>query len=171
MRPVKQLEEWHTRIRIRHHAHTRSAVEFERRARFLGVLVVILSTAVGTSIFSGLGSSSTWRIVTGLLSLTAAVLSSVQALLKYPELVQLHRVAARKYGQLRRELEAQLSLEPGDQGKLAEFLDRFMNKWNDVQAQAPNLPQRLYDKSRKAVTSALALESSAGQPDTEAEQQ
>ncbi|HZP01976.1 MAG TPA: SLATT domain-containing protein [Terriglobia bacterium] len=171
MQSIKQLQEWHTRVRIRHHAHTRSAVEFERRARFLGVLVVILSTAVGTSIFSSLGSSSSWRIVAGLLSLMAAVLSSVQALLKYPELVQLHRVAARKYGQLRRELEAQLALDSGDPGKLAGFLDSFQRKWSDLEGQTPNIPQRLYDKSRKAVISALALESSAGQPDTEGGQQ
>lgn len=165
MQSVKQLDEWHTRVRIRHHAHTRSAVEFERRGRLLGVFVVILSTAVGTSIFSGLGSSSTWRIVVGLLSLTAAALSGVQALLKYPELAQLHKSAAQKYGQLRRELEAQLALESGDQSKLAGFLESFQRKWNDLEGQTPNIPQRLYDKSMKAVISASARDSFAS-PET-----
>jgi hypothetical protein len=151
MESLHQLEEWHTRIRTQHHAHVRSAADFERHGVVLGVVVVILTTVVGTSIFAGLETTTPWKIVTGLLSMAAAVLSSVQTVLKYPELAQLHKNAALKYGKLRRELEAQCAAGFEDHSTLVEFLMRFKEGWDMAQAESPSIPQRLYDKSRQAV--------------------
>jgi len=152
MEPSELLESWHTGLRIKHDAHTRAAVIFETRSRLLGVPVVIVSTAVGTSIFAGAGSSPTLKIIAGLLSFGAAVLSSLQAALKYPEIAAQHKAAAQKYGQLRREIEVQLAVKPEEQ-KLTHVLDKFQQAWDTLDDQSPTIPQRIYDKSAKIITS------------------
>ena len=75
----------------------------------LGIPVVILTTIVGTTVFSSIASSSTNSIillvVAGLLSVVAAVFSSLNTFLNYGELAERHRNASVKYGNLRREIE------------------------------------------------------------------
>src|SRR5271157_1949518 len=105
MEPSELLEQWHTGLRIKHDAHTRAAVIFETRSRLLGVPVVIVSTAVGTSIFAGAGSSPTLKITEGRLSLGAGVLSSLRAPLKSPKIAAKNKPAAKKYGHLRQKTE------------------------------------------------------------------
>jgi hypothetical protein len=153
MEPIQLLEQWHTGLRILHHAHTRAAVSFERRSRFLGVPVIIVSTAVGTSIFAGVESSPTLKIIAGLLSFGAAVLSSLQATLKYPEIAVQHKAAAQKYGQLRREIEVLLAVKPEEQTKLTQSLDKFQKEWDTLDDQSPTIPQRIYDRSVEVETS------------------
>jgi hypothetical protein len=155
MEAVELLQEWHTGVRIRHHAHTRAAVSFEQRGRLLGVPVVILSTAVGTSIFAGGQSNPALTIAAGLLSFAAAVLSSLQTALKYPELAAEHKSAALKYGQFRRQIEVQLAAKTQDEAKVANLLDKFQEEWNTLDDQCPNIPQSIYEKSVEAVKSGL----------------
>jgi len=142
------LDQWHTGVRILHLAHTRSAVSFERRGRFLGVPVIILTTAVGTSIFAGAETSPTLKIIAGLLSLGAAVLSSLQTTLKYSEVAGQHKAAAQKYGKLRREIEVhQVSVQTETQASLTALLEKLQDEWDTLDDQSPTIPQGIYDKS------------------------
>jgi len=159
MDPMELLQQWHTGVRILHHAHTRAAVSFERYGRLLGVPVVIVSTAVGTSIFAGTHNNPKLTIVAGLLSFTAAVLSSLQTALKYPELATQHKAAALKYGQFRRQLEIQMVAKLPEEPKLAELLNNFQTEWNALDDQCPNIPQSIYRKSVEAVSSGTARDS------------
>ena len=147
MDPLKLLEQWHNAVRILHHAHTRAAVVFDRRSRLLGVPVIILSTAVGTSLFASTGEAHGLKITAGLLSLGAAVLSSLQTALKYPEIAARHKAAAQKYGKLRREIEVQLALKIVEQPKFALALDKFEHEMDTLEDQSPNIPQNIYDRS------------------------
>jgi len=153
METIELLEQWQNGLRILHHAHTRAAVNFERRSRLLGVPVIIVSTAVGASIFAGAGSSPSLKIIAGLLSLGAAVLSSLQTALKYPEIAAQHKAAAQKYGKLRREVEVQLALKLEDQPKLTLWLNKIEQEWDTLEDQSPIIPQRIYDKSAQIVSS------------------
>jgi hypothetical protein len=152
MKSSEILEQWHTGVRILHHAHTRAAVSFDRRGRFLGVPVVIASTAVGTSIFTGLGGSHALQIAAGLVSFGAAVLSSLQTALKYPELATQHKSAAQKYGQLRRKIETRMVADSEDPSKATASLDDFRQEWDALDEQSPNIPQWIYQKATEAVS-------------------
>ena len=142
------LDQWHAGVRILHLAHTRAAVSFERRGRFLGVPVIIFSTAVGTSIFAGAEASPTLKIIAGLMSLGAAVLSSLQTTLKYCETAGQHKAAAQKYGKLRREIEVHLvSLQMETLDSLTALLEKLQDEWDTLDDQSPTISQKIYDQS------------------------
>ena len=88
-------------------AQSRSAATCELRGRLLGVAVVVLSTIVGTAIFSTLESSPSTavKIVAGLASVGAGVLAALQTFLGFEERAAKHREVATAYGTLRREPE------------------------------------------------------------------
>lgn len=144
---LKLLQQWHMGLRIAHKSHQRAAVKFERSGRWLGASTVIASTVVGTSLFADAGAdlSIGWKIGAGVLSLIAAVLSAVQGTLKFSELASQHRSAAQHYGPLRREVEEMLA-EAGAGGTLsATKISDLRKRWDEVDADSPNVPQKLYD--------------------------
>lgn len=140
---------WHRRLCILHNAHTRCATLFDRRNLTLGVPVVGLTTIVGTSIFATLASTSQdvrIKILIALLSLAAAVLASLQTLLRYSEQSQKHKAVAVQYGILRREMEELLmvpeaSIEP-------DVLRSIRARWDTIEESSPSIPQRIYDLAK-----------------------
>jgi len=150
MQPMELLQDWRRRAQIRGHAHTRAAVSFDRRSRLFGGTVIVFSTAVGTSIFAGAGTSPTLKTIAGLLSLGAAVLSSLQTALKYPEIAVQHKSSAAKFGSLRRQIEVQM-VSPIPQDSSALFT-KLQLEFDALVEQSPAIPQRIYDKSKAVVT-------------------
>jgi hypothetical protein len=134
-------------LRIAHKAHQRAAVRFERNGRWLGAATVIASTVVGTSLFADASStlSTGWKIGAGILSLVAAVLSAVQGTLRFSELATLHRAAAQHYGPLRREVEELLAELGADATPTPEKIADVRKRWDEVDADSPSVPQKLYD--------------------------
>lgn len=147
------LQEWQQGLRIRHIAHSRAAGNCQLRARVLGVAVVVLSTAVGTSIFAVAEGSIhlAWRIAAGLLSALAAILAAVQTSLAYPQLAERHRVAALAYGALRRAVEAYLAAPDVPP---AEAIERFRHRWDELAAEAPDLHMTQHADARAATGAA-----------------
>lgn len=146
MKHPDTVQVWHRRLSILHNAHTRCTTLYERRNLVLGVPVVGLTTIVGTSIFATLASTSQdirVKILIALLSLTAAVLASLQTLLRYSEQSQKHKAVAVQYGILRREIEELLmvpneSLDP-------IVLKSIRSRWDAIEEVSPSIPQRIYD--------------------------
>jgi len=146
---VQLLLEWQQGLRIRHIAHNRAAARFDRRARIMGVAVVILSTFVGTSIFATLeGAAASWlRVVAALFSAVAAILAAVQTSLAYPQLAERHRVAGRSYGSLRREVEAFLA---SADGRVEEAIAGFRRRWDELASEAPEIGHQHHREARDA---------------------
>ncbi|NHF58038.1 DUF4231 domain-containing protein [Flavobacteriaceae bacterium TP-CH-4] len=147
------LQKWQYAIRICHKAHIRSAAHMNRRHRVLGIVVVILSTIVGTSVFATLDSSpKTWvKILVGFLSVAAAVFAGLQTFLNYSEKEEMHRVASQKYGALRREIEEFLVLPKGMNDNPEDFLINIRSRWDAIDNDSPSLSQKLYDKIAKGI--------------------
>jgi len=162
MKSQDLLKTWLTGLRIRHSAHYQAAVRCERGARLMGVPAVIISTAVGTSIFAGMVDSMTWKIMSGLLSFAAAVLASVQTVLKFPELAAQHKAAAQKYGRLRRKVEVLLTAANLDEKETAKALNEIRDEWNTIDEQSPNISQSVYDKAEKEIHRHTTPESDKG---------
>src|SRR5436190_1807437 len=76
-----------------------------------------LTAAVGTTVFSSIASSpQLWvKILTGIMSMAAAVLAALQTFLKYSERAAQHKAAAQNYGMLRREYE-EMQVEAAQRG-------------------------------------------------------
>lgn len=142
-----------------HIAQSRAAATSELRGRLLGVGVVVLSTIVGTAIFSTLESSPSdpVRIVAGLASVGAGVLAALQTFLGLEQRAAKHREAAAEYGKLRRELEAGVAFPDGST-TLTKLLLDVRRRWDALDATAPVVSRRLYRDAAREVSGRPAAE-------------
>lgn len=147
------LAQWHNGLRIAHIAQSRSAATCELRGRLLGVTVVVLSTIVGTAIFSTLESSPSTavKIVAGLASVGAGVLAALQTFLGFEQRAAKHRETAAAYGALRRELETATAF-PGEGAQLATLVADLRGRWDALDATAPAASPRIYRSAVEAVS-------------------
>jgi hypothetical protein len=88
-------------------AHYRAANDARIKHYWLGIPSIIISTAIGTSIFASLNNNPTneLKIIVGLVSFLSAVLSSLQTFFKFSEAAEKHRVAGAAYGDVKRKLD------------------------------------------------------------------
>jgi hypothetical protein len=139
---VKLLEEWKKRIRNAQKAHYKDAEKLKRNKMLLGLPTVILTTVVGTSVFASINQSSDYDntyypIVVGILSITAAILASLQTFLNYSEKSEKHLNAARKLSSLKKEVQQNLiTLEKSDE-VYNEFILYVRTKWDEIINEAP----------------------------------
>lgn len=147
------LREWQVGVRIFHIAHSKGASYYSRMHMKLGIPVIVVTALVGTTVFATLGSSTLLfiQIGVGLLSVTAAVLASLQTFLGYGERSERHKLAAFKYGVLRRNIELFIATAPPDDAKLCSFAEDFKTKWDMADNESPAIPQRFYDSAAKQV--------------------
>jgi predicted methyltransferase len=124
-----------------------------RKNKWLGIPVVITTTIVGTAIFGTLQESPgvAWKIVAGLLSLSAAVLSTLQTTLKYSEIAEKHKTAGAKYAAMRRGLDIFILKHRGEskekrQVALQEF-EEIATKFAELAEESPSIPDKVYDRA------------------------
>ena len=156
------LLQWQKGIRIDHMAQSRAAAYYSRRSRGLGLIVTILSVFVGTSLFTGLASSKdlgTIVLVAGAVSAVTAVLTAVQTFLNYGELAEKARNAANSYGVLRRDIEETLATTTDSQ-KLAAAMSDMGKQWDQLDSEAPVIPQSIYNQAAADVDKRLQGEKS-----------
>ena len=153
MKDIRNIAE---KQRIRTHrkarAHFLSSKLNRKRHVQLGVPVVITSTIVATTIFSTLSSDSEikWKIITGFLSITAAVLASLQTFYKHSELAERHRIAGAEYSALNRRLELfMLKINNNDREKLIIKLEELIEEINNLDSISPDPPDHIYDRAVK----------------------
>lgn len=160
---IDLLKRWRYAIRVCHKAHIRSAAMMNQRNRAIGIPVVILSTIVGTTVFSTLDSNpETWvKILVGFFSIAAAVLAGLQTFLGFSEKEEKHKAASQKYGSLRREIEEYMVLPQNDEISLEEFTTSIRTRWDAIDIDSPALSQKLYDKIAKSIMSRVPDKSSS----------
>ena len=150
---INLLATWRQAIRVCHKAHIKSAAVLQRKNRAFGIPVVILSTIAGTTVFATLEASpELWvKILVGLFSVAAAVLASLQTFLGYGELAERHKLASKKYGSLRREMEEVIAAHEKNEDLPKDYLKSVRTRWDGIDEESPNLSQELYDKIAKDV--------------------
>ena len=145
-------EEYRYYAQLMTNAHYAMAESAKQRNWWLGVPVTIASTIVGTSIFATFSSnsqSSALQIVTGLLSLAAAVLSALHTFFNWPEIAAQHKAAAADFETARHRLDMfivkqRLTPPPPDEA-INELTD--VGKWfDDISKRAPTIPDDVYNK-------------------------
>ena len=106
MKPPELIAEWGIGVSRMKGFHYEAATVLEHMHRRLGVPAIVLSTIVGASVFTALARSpAAWiQVLVGLMSLAAALLSSLQTYQKYAERAERHRIAGARYGSLKSEI-------------------------------------------------------------------
>ncbi len=110
------LRNWRDQLDRYQSAQYLSTEHCRRINNWLGIPVIICTAIVGSTVFAALSDAfgeSIWiKIALGFLSLTAAVLASLQTFLKYSERVEKHLIANRQFSGLRQEVEVLLAFPP-----------------------------------------------------------
>jgi hypothetical protein len=121
----------------------------------LGVPVIFITAAVGSTIFVTLNKSPDpfWHIFAGLVAMVGTVLSSLQTLLGFAQDAEKHKTAGEAYRAVTRSFEM-FSLKYAEagadqrQGAFAE-LDALVRGLKDLPNQFPTLPDRYYNKAKR----------------------
>jgi hypothetical protein len=145
---VELLADWKRRVRESQFAHYNAAKPLIRANYLLGVPVTILTTFVGTSLFATIEkqAATNFRLSIAFISVTAAVLASMQTFLRFSERAEKHRGVAARYGSLRRDIEAlQAGGAPFDQTKL----DTIREKLNSISTEAPEISEGVWTRTEK----------------------
>lgn len=150
------FREWRTRVHRMQIAHYDAATRLERLNLIFGVPVVVLSTTVGTTIFAGLQQSTSWalQLATGLCSVIAAVLASLQTFLRFGERASQHRLAGARYSTLKTELETVATFGLKDDSEVTEkFLRDFRGRWASLNEDSPTVPERIHTRALEKLES------------------
>lgn len=108
--------------------------------RVFGVPVIIITAIVGASAFASILAETVplyAKLIAGLCSLAATVLSSLQTFFKFSERSEKHRIFAAKFGSVRRELEVlhiQTQIEATELNAVRTKLDKLAEEAPDVEA-------------------------------------
>jgi hypothetical protein len=136
------LLKWIRRARESQIRHYTMADRLTRCGRRLGLAVIGITAATGTSAFLSLVATAVSpdvHILIGMTSLSAAVLASLQTFLRYSERAELHRRAGAQYGAVRRRLEA---IHAADVSlRDACVVDAVRDELDQIAQTAPHLPR------------------------------
>lgn len=135
---------WIRRARESQFAHYEQATRLRRGSTLLGVPVIVITAIVGTTVFSSIAENATsaWvKIVVGLLSVSASVLSSLQTFMKLSEKAEQHRIFGARYGGIRRKLE-QIYAARGNEPVTTSLLEYLNNDLNALAEEAPDVPAK-----------------------------
>ncbi|MGH9875843.1 MAG: SLATT domain-containing protein [Pyrinomonadaceae bacterium] len=113
---------------------------------WLGVPAIILSAVAGTSVFASLQTQvdSALKIVVGLVSITSAVLASLQTFYNFASQAESHRMAGVKYKTIIRELEQVLTQPLEQLPDKADYLDDLRKRLDELEEEAPVVPEGIY---------------------------
>jgi len=146
------LEEWNERVTLEQRAHYEASLLFGARKLRIGVPSVILSTIVGTAVFASLSEaevSVVLRVITGTLSVVAAILAALQTFLGYSERGANHQRARTEYGKIRRTIE---QLLVGDHStSLSQEITDVREQIDAADEKAPDVPNRAWKKAKAAL--------------------
>jgi hypothetical protein len=126
---------------------------FTRKNYWLGVPAVLLSAAVGTSVFAALGKNvdPLIQIAVGAVSVLAAVLSALQTFFRWGDLASKHRAAAAEYGALKREIDELLARYAAGAEVLDEDVTRVHERMDTLSRDVPELPQSTWRRARASI--------------------
>jgi hypothetical protein len=142
------VTDWFRRVRESQRLHYECATYYSRLNYLLGIPTIVLAAGVGTAVFASFDKLSVGyvKICLGLVSITAAVLSSLQTFLGFGQRADRHRFIGSKYGALRRSLEFLKTFPPANDGGLQRELEKVKKEMDDLAQNAPHVPSWL--KSR-----------------------
>jgi hypothetical protein len=145
------LQDWRRRVYAAQAAYYEEAERLRRWNYYLGIPVVVVSSLVGTAVFTGIDKSGTryaaWCV--GAVSIVAAILASLQTFLKFGESATLHGAAADWFAAIRRDIEETLALPLDLRGNPKECLDAIRQEMNKAGQKAPELSERLWRKTAR----------------------
>jgi hypothetical protein len=146
------LDDWRIRAWAAQVAHYRVASHLRAYNVWLGLPVVVFTTAVGTSLFATMNQadlSDALRIVVGSVAVVAAILAGIQTFLNFAQRADQHVLAADWYASIRRKIEQELATPKQGRRDPKKFLDEVRKDMNTVGSQFPEIGERAWNQVAK----------------------
>ena len=138
------LSDWRSRVYAAQSAYYEEAERLHRQNYLLGIPVIIVSSVVGTAVFSDWGKDGVLKWLVGSVSIVAAILASLQTFLKFGENATLHGAAADWFAAIRRDIDETLALPPELRGHPKHALDSIRQEINKASQKSPELSEHLW---------------------------
>lgn len=128
--------------------HEEAARQLEAQYRYVGIASLILSAVVGASIFSSLEIAfEPWgRLIAGVLSIVASVLTSLITFQRYEERTEKHRAASVMYKAVLRKLEEfheELHTEPNRVIADPELVHQIRDELDNLEKLTPVVNEKV----------------------------
>jgi hypothetical protein len=136
------LKGWQIHANKGRKKHEQAARRLESQYRLIGFASVTLSAVIGASLFASLEAAyEPWsRIVAGIISIVASVLSSLITFHRYEERTEKHRLAGAHFKAIIQELEQVLTIH--DRSKIDKVtIDRFRKEFAELGVATPVVPE------------------------------
>lgn len=143
--------------------HDLAARQNDTYRYWLGVPAIILSAIVGTTVFASLETQvdTSLKIALGLISITSAVLASLQTFYNFASLAESHRVAGVQYKTIIRELEQVLTRPLEQLPDKADFFNDLRKRLDNLELKASVVPEGIYRAVEGHYTSVVWAETVA----------
>ena len=144
------LDKWAARCSELQYVHYTAGNIYARRNYSLGFPVVVLSATAGTSLFASIQTHpSTFALVaTGLVSMSVAVLASLQTFLRFSERAEQYRMTGVRYGVIKRRIEQMSVKTMVPDAETEQFLDNIREEIDTLAKDAPGVPGSIYRKAK-----------------------
>ena len=141
----EMLDTWQRSASVMHIAHHAAAALYAKRQRMWGVTNAVLSAVVTSSLFVTISEQGDDRmlLITGVISMLAAMVAGVNAALDFGTKAQHHYVAATAFQALRREIEEALVRCRVE--NVTENYQQIRDKWSVALEGAIPLPPRIHE--------------------------
>lgn len=136
---------WLRRVRESQYVYYELGAHYGRLHFYIGIPSITLSAIVGTAVFALLDSSgtATIKLFLGLISIAAAVLTSLQTFLQLSERAEQYRTCAAEFSSIRRSLELFRSHPPTDENEMYEQIDLIRKRMDVIAHESPQVPSHL----------------------------
>jgi hypothetical protein len=145
------ISDWRAQACSNQDLHARAAKHYRKMHYWLGIPVVVISSAVGSVAFASLHEQGNDRIrlAAGIISMVAAILASLQTFLGFGERAEKHRAVGIGYERVRQEIEEIQGLPVHLRGNVKERLDVLREKMDALADDSPEVPRALSDKTER----------------------
>ncbi|MEO3937235.1 SLATT domain-containing protein [Dermatophilaceae bacterium Soc4.6] len=146
---VRQLAlAWYRRARTAQIAHAHSAAQARTLFLLLGVPAVLLGVFAGSAVAADAFEDR--RVVIGLASLLAALLTALQTFLRLDDKRLAHEIASRRFGVIRRELGEVGAIGVADLPASVQRLSVIRTDYDDVSVGSPQVSQGIWESQKAA---------------------
>lgn len=140
------LLKWRARYKRAQLAHNYTATSYGRYHISIGLILVVLTTIASVLTFYKPEKCLVWFPIA--ISVAATIFAAFQTFMKYSEQSEIHRVVARRYGELKKEIEFILDFTP-EISSLSEVADRIRVKEQEIAQESPNSLSYNWERAKK----------------------
>ncbi len=140
------LLKWRARYKRAQLAHNYTAISYGRYHISIGIALIILTTVASVLTFEKPIENLLWLPIA--VSISATIFAAFQTFMKFSEQTEIHRVAGRRYGELKKEIEYILDFT-SNVSNLPELTDSIRKKENEIAQESPNALSYNWSKAKK----------------------